>query len=380
MWRSLAAVLLLGTCALVLHFWSGQEPRLQRGRRSGAERGAQPIHPGNHEVSGAFRALLAVPALTRRNTSEDGLIEDAVFWGQKLEAEAWTGFGAEEARRWREQVHHGRVVALEPGCGRTSNRLATLSDGQRACVRYGINAEQVQGETLSFFLAALLGIRSVPPLALSRLDGAQWSRARPHMDALQWAPDAVVSLSQWVPELSPAGVPGCLRRDGGGLRPDVRGRTRAELLQLLQWSDLIVFDYITANFDRLVSNLFSLQWDPRALDRDASNLQRTPRGALLLLDNEAGLVHGYRVLDMWEKYHRAALESLCVFRRRTARRLADMHRLRDAPARLLQLYRDSEPLAAELGFLSDEHARILQDRISRVHEHIERCKAKFTKL
>lgn len=401
-WANLAAVVLLCTCALALHFWSGLERRLERRKRGVQDLRAHPAHPA-HEAAGTFRALLTVPQDTRvfantTRTPTDGVIsgnrtglgstrdlviENGIFWSQRLEEGVWNGFGDEHARRWRDRAHRSRVVSLDPGCGRTSNRLATFSDGRRACVRYGINLEQVQGETLSYYLANLLGICNVPPLALARLDGEQFARVRWHMEALQWAPDSLVSLSEWVPDLSPTGVPSPLRRYEVGLRPIapvVRGTNTSDAHELMQWSDLIVFDYITGNFDRLVSNLFSLQWDVRAMERDASNLLRTPRGGLVFLDNEAGLVHGYRVLDMWEKYHSTALGSVCVFRRKTAQRLAQLHRLRDAHARLHQLYRDREPLAAELGFLSDDQARILQNRIDRVHEHILRCKAKYTRL
>ncbi|XP_062847419.1 four-jointed box protein 1 [Trichomycterus rosablanca] len=403
-WANLAALVILGTCAFVLHFWSGLEKRLERRKRSVPDYGAHPAYPG-HEAAGSFRALLAVPqkshvfenttattsVLLKNRTGDraafgsanDPIIEDGIFWSQRLESDLWNGFVDEHARRWRDRAHHSQVVSLEPGCGRTSNRLATFADGHRACVRYGINLEQVQGETLSYYLANLLGICNVPPLALARLDGEQFARVRLHMDSLQWAPNSLVSLSEWVPDLSPASVPSPFRQDKIGLRPIApvpRGTNTSDAHELMQWSDLIVFDYITGNFDRLVSNLFSLQWDVRAMERDASNLLRTPRGGLVFIDNEAGLVHGYRVLDMWEKYHSTALGSVCVFRRKTAQRLAQLHRYRDAHARLLQLYRDREPLAAELGFLSEDHSRTLQNRIDRVYEHILRCKAKYNKL
>ncbi|KAL4613447.1 four-jointed box protein 1 [Arapaima gigas] len=310
------------------------------------------------------------------------LIQDGVFWSERLEYLLPCAFTEERASAWRDGVRGRRVVALEPGCGRPSNRLAVFADGSRACVRYGISAEQVQGETLSYYLATLLGIGNLPPLALSRLEptGDQWAAVRDNMGALQWRATSVVSLTEWIPGLSGAVVPGPLRQGGEGLHPlreDLRAKPVAELLELLEWSDLIAFDFLTANFDRLASNLFSLQWDSRATDRNVSNLHKTPGGRLLLIDNEAGLVHGYRVLRMWDRYHAAVLGALCVFRRETARRVSRLHRLRDARERLQALLRENEPLAPELGFLSDEHARILQSRIDLLHEHIQRCREKY---
>uniref|UniRef100_A0A8C9TX24 Four-jointed box kinase 1 n=1 Tax=Scleropages formosus TaxID=113540 RepID=A0A8C9TX24_SCLFO len=315
--------------------------------------------------------------------SSAGLLQDGVFWSEWLEDLLPSAFTEQRARAWRDGVRDRSVVVLESGCGRPSNRLAVFADGARACVRYGISAEQVQGETLSYYLATLLGIGNLPPLALSRLDptGEQWAAVTDSMGALQWAVSSLVSLTEWIPGLTGAVVPGPLRQGGEGLHPlreDLLSATVTELLELVEWSDLIAFDFLTANFDRLASNLFSLQWDPRATERNVSNLHKTPSGRLLFIDNEAGLVHGYRVLRMWERYHATALGALCVFRRETARRVSRLHSLRDVRQRLLALLRDNEPLAPELGFLSDEHAEILQSRIDILHEHIQRCKAKYS--
>lgn len=395
------ALLLLCTLACVLHLWGGLEKRLARRER---DLGPSPAK--------TFRALLAVPAarsgtrlfpraqsnVTERRTrarekrvnsteQEDGIgevetLEDGVFWSHSIEARLPAGFSEEHARAWSLRARAERVVALESGCGRTSNQLATFSDGSRACVRYGINAEQVQGETLAYYLARLLGISNVPPLVLAQPSAEQWGHVKKRVDDLQWSGRAVVSVTEWIANLSGAVTPAPLRPDGPGLSPslDFRNQTEDDLQELAQWSDLVVFDYLTANFDRLVSNLFSLQWDSRVMERDTSNLLKMPHGALVFIDNEAGLVHGYRVLDMWERYHSSVLRSVCVFRRGTAQRVAALHRYQDVRARLFELYQDNEPLAAQLGFLSDEHARILQDRIDRVYRHILHCKGKHNKM
>ncbi|XP_029108154.1 four-jointed box protein 1-like [Scleropages formosus] len=381
------ALLLLCTCACVLLVWSGLDGAADMGVDGRA------VEPGSRaDLSPkTFRALLAVAGLQRErgggtphveSESEPDLdlaLRDELLWPERLDALLPEAFGEAHARAWALKARRSAVVSLEPGCGRASNRLATFADGTRACVRYGITEEQVQGETLSFYLAALLGIRNLPPLALSQLDpeSERWAAVRGAVHQLGWSWGAVVSLTEWVANLTGVVTPAPLRQHGAGLRPlreELRNRSVHEVLELVQWSDLVLFDYLTANFDRLVSGLFSLQWDARVMERDASNLQRTPRGALLLLDNEAGLVHGYRVLPMWEGYHGALLRSVCLFRESTARRVAELQRARDAGARLRELYVEGEPLARALGFLSDEHERVLQDRVDRVHRHIVHCK------
>ncbi|XP_061462989.1 four-jointed box protein 1 [Rhineura floridana] len=316
-------------------------------------------------------------------------VRGGVFWSRALEAQVPAGFSAEETASWLRAAREGRVVSLERGgCGRSSNRLARLSDGSRACVRYGINPEQIQGEALSYHLAELLGIQErLPPLALARVEarGGQWAQVRDELRGSHWAEGAVVSLAQWVDNLTDVVAPAPWRAEAGAaagrrLQPltagELRGLGQAQLVELVQWSDLILFDYLTANFDRLVSNLFSLQWDPRVMHRATSNLHRAPNGGLVFLDNEAGLVHGYRLLAMWDKYNEPLLRSVCIFREATAQRVRELYRLRNAASELLRLYRTREPLAEIVGFLSDRQAQLLQDRVDFVHKHILHCKAK----
>lgn len=421
---NLFSLLLLCALASVFYVWSALEDRLERHKRRFSVPGAGSFHQALPVDLSAktFRALLAVPAAQRlhfgdrlktrlnltnqpvsagnrdynmngdnkRSAPREGPVklsplEDGIFWNEWLEDTLPAGFTEEYALDWQKKARTYRVVKLEPGCGRISNQLATFADGTKACVRYGINADQVQGETLTYYLARLLGITNLPPLVLSQLDSdsEQWESVRTRIDGLQWNDRAVVSLTQWISNLTGVITPAPLRQESSGLHPALKelwNKTAVELLELMQWTDLIVLDYLTANFDRLVSNLFSLQWDSRVMERDTNNLLKTPRGDLVFIDNEAGLVHGFRVLNMWEKYHNTVLSSVCVFRKRTTQRVAELHTRRDSRQRLLELYRDSEPLSQELGFLSDEHAGVLQDRIDRLYTHIVHCKGKYGQL
>lgn len=421
---NLFSLLLLCALASVFYVWSALEDRLERHKRRFSVPGAGSFHQALPVDLSAktFRALLAVPAAKRlhfgdrlktrlnltnqpvsagnrdynmngdnkRSAPREGPVklsplEDGILWNEWLEDTLPAGFTEEYALAWQKKARTYRVVKLEPGCGRISNQLATFADGTKACVRYGINADQVQGETLTYYLARLLGITNLPPLVLSQLDSdsEQWESVRTRIDGLQWNDRAVVSLTQWISNLTGVITPAPLRQESSGLHPALKelwNKTAVELLELMQWTDLIVLDYLTANFDRLVSNLFSLQWDSRVMERDTNNLLKTPRGDLVFIDNEAGLVHGFRVLNMWEKYHNTVLSSVCVFRKRTTQRVAELHTRRDSRQRLLELYRDSEPLSQELGFLSDEHAGVLQDRIDRLYTHIVHCKGKYGQL
>lgn len=408
------AVLWLLALASLLGLWSQRlaepgvsGPGLPRERPAprlgSSRRAAEAPAESNAAAQKTFRALLTLPGQPPDGASESGQeppgreerpagaelpgppVRGGVFWSRALEARVPAGFSAAEAASWLRAARAARVVSLERGgCGRSSNRLARLSDGSRACVRYGINPEQIQGEALSYHLAELLGIQErLPPLALSRVDtrAGQWAPVREELRGAHWAEGAVVSLAQWVDNLTDVVAPAPWRAEAGRrlqtlAAGEVRGLAPAQLGELVQWSDLILFDYLTANFDRLVSNLFSLQWDPRVMHRATSNLLRAPNGGLVFLDNEAGLGHGYRLLAMWDKYNEPLLRSVCLFREATAQRLRELHRLRNAAAELRRLYRTREPLAEALGFLSDQQGQLLQDRVDLVHKHILHCKAR----
>uniref|UniRef100_A0A8D0BBG1 Four-jointed box kinase 1 n=1 Tax=Salvator merianae TaxID=96440 RepID=A0A8D0BBG1_SALMN len=366
------------------------QPTAEPQEQGPGESGQEPPPSPREKKPGAMGGAAAEPLLA------SSPVRAGIFWSRALEAQVPPGFSAEAAASWLRAAREARVVKLERGgCGRSSNRLARLSDGSRACVRYGINPEQIQGEALSYHLAELLGIQErLPPLALARVDargggGGQWAPVRDELRGSHWAEGSVVSLAQWVDNLTDVVAPAPWRAEAAAagrtrLQPlaagELRGLSQAQLVELVQWSDLILFDYLTANFDRLVSNLFSLQWDPRVMHRATSNLHRAPNGGLVFLDNEAGLVHGYRLLAMWDKYNEPLLRSVCVFREATAQRVRELHRLRNAAAELHRLYRTREPLAETVGFLSDQQAQLLQDRIDLVHKHILHCKAKAASL
>ncbi|XP_056115013.1 four-jointed box protein 1 [Rhinichthys klamathensis goyatoka] len=314
----------------------------------------------------------------RMRSPLDNVIEHRVFWSAWLEGLSTRVFDVEHERKWRDQVRYARVVVLEAGCGRPTNRLATFADGTRACVRYGIDADQVLGETLSYYLAELLGISNLPPLALSKLNlsSEQWASVRENIEALEWSPNAIVSLTEFIPNVTGVFIPLHLRKQQGAglhLSAEISNMTLTYLVELTQWSDLILFDYLTANFDRIVSHIFSLQWDARVMERTTNNLLKTVSGHLLFIDNEAGLIHGYRVLDLWERYHTLLLSSSCIFRRSTVRRISEMKRSGNSAKLLCELYRAREPLARELGSLSEEHALTLQNRIVAVYKHIKQC-------
>ncbi|CAG0920386.1 unnamed protein product [Notodromas monacha] len=216
-------------------------------------------------------------------------------------------------------------------------------------------------------------------------------------------------MTQWVDGLEPAHIPGPFRPSSRHLHPpDVNLQTlilsernkilgqatnvtqcsslsqqakglldeegQRELKDLAQWSDLVIFDYLTANLDRVVNNLYNMQWNTGMMDAPAHNLARqTATGLLVFLDNESGLLHGFRLLDKYEPYHRKLLDSLCVFRRSTVENLEKLSRS-DVATEFSKRVSEAHPdMSDALPPLPDKYARILAERIRTVLNHVRGC-------
>lgn len=303
---------------------------------------------------------------------------NGVVWSTDVEDACPSGFHAREVASWRRKARDTQIVRVEEGCGRMQNRLVTFRDASKACARYRLNADQMQGEVYSHYLARLLNITNLPPAILLPVNtlSDQWRAVHLDVTMAQWADGRLVVLTQWLEGLTPAHIPQELRSDTRRLHPTrqvLAGKTGPELCELLQWSDLIVFDYLTANLDRLVNNMFNKQWNADMMNNPAHNLEKRQDGTLVFLDNESGLFHGYRLLDKYHDYHEALLASLCVFRERTARAVKALHRAGGVGQELHKLMAESEQHHRLLPPIPDNNARVLKVRLARVYDQIVKC-------
>ncbi|CAD7014368.1 extracellular serine/threonine protein kinase four-jointed [Ceratitis capitata] len=345
-----------------------------------------------------------------------GIIKSNIYWGELVERALPQGFSAQDTRDWNAYVASQTVVQhLELGCGRMQNRLLIFRDGTRACARYRQNTDQIQGELFSFYLGRLLNMTNLAPSAVLtvNVESDKWSAVVRDITQAQWKQQRPVVLTRWLPYLEPAGIPQPFQPIDRHLnKHDVWNITLAltasdatvqtplvayahndavssvdipitptslaleHLVELAQWSDLIVFDYLIANLDRVVNNLYNYQWNAEIMAAPAHNLARQSKSQLLLfLDNESGLLHGYRLLKKYEAYHGLLLNNLCVFREPTIRAL---RQLREAGAgrKLREIFERtaSDEVRDVLPTLPDKSVKILNDRIDRVLQQVDKCK------
>lgn len=310
-------------------------------------------------------------------------VVSGVYWTALSERQVPRGFDEYDIKLWKRFLNTTEVLKVEEGCGRMQNRLVTLAEGGKSCCRYRHNNDQIQGEIFSFYLGRLLGIRNLSPSSLALVDvrTKRWSSAASQIALAQWSSDRPVVLTQFVEDLQPAYIPPHFRqKDKRRLHPihqDLGNLTSDQVSELVQWSDLVVFDYLTANLDRVVNNLFNERWNSEMMRQPTHNLAKTKEGLLLFLDNESGLLHGYRLLEKYDHFHRALLEGLCVFRKDTVEAVERLHSgnvenfLKDS------FYKNDPGMADWLPFLPERSLKTLRKRIAHVHEHVRTCRSRF---
>lgn len=361
------------------------------------------------------------------------IIEDDIYWGQIIEDRLPHGYGKRDTEDWLNYLESNvtEIIKIEQGCGRMQNRLITFSDGVKACVRYRQNTDQIQGELFSFFLGRLLNITNLVPSTSTVIDwdSRLWQQVKQHITESQWKTLRPVVFTKWIPDLEPSGIPEQFRPlerhmnkndiwnitlDDGTMKPSqilidrlkpkynsddsltssesrkkklwqkkkiiLNDRVYSKFIELAQWSDLIVFDYLIANLDRVVNNLYNFQWNADIMSAPAHNLARDPNSQLLVfLDNESGLLHGYRLLKKYEAYHSVLLDDLCIFRKPTIDSLR-MLRNNNAGELLNAVFEQTTTSKVRdvLPPLPDKSIKILSDRIDRVLQQVQKCQDMYS--
>ncbi|XP_050302760.1 extracellular serine/threonine protein kinase four-jointed [Anthonomus grandis grandis] len=328
------------------------------------------------------------------DTTNTEYVENGIYWGKQVESALPEGYRDHKHTIWSDYVGKAVAIRLENGCGRMQNRLVTFQDGLKGCVRYRQNTDQIQGELFSFYLAQILNLPNLAPSAVSIVDLASplWANLHNEIASAQWNSNRPIVLTQFISNLNSANIPAVFKPLERHLNKlDVVNMTLNPLLdksdllknlvELAQWSDLIIFDYLTANLDRIVNNLYNYQWNVNIMDAPAHNLaKRIDSELLVFLDNESGLLHGYRLLKKYEVYHSILLDNLCIFRRQTATIIKKLKHKANIGKLLRDMFekRNSATVKDILPTLPDKSVKILNERIDRVYNQITKCESVFT--
>lgn len=302
-----------------------------------------------------------------------------IIWPSAVVNSCPQGFKETEHNAWREKVDNFDVVKIENGCGSMQNRMITFNDSTKACVRYRLNTDQLQGDIYSYYLSKLLGMSYTPPTILHKVDNSQqWRAVAEDIISAKWAENKPIIVTKWIESLESVFMPDELKDMKRKLHQEnyqLYDMAKGNTCDLVQWSDLIVFDYISANLDRVVNNIFNLKWNHKMLEKPIHNLEKSKRtGQFVFIDNESGLFHGYRLLETYNSYHKSLLDQICIFRPQTVHAVERLYLNGDAGGRLQHLFETSEHLHGQLPRIPEKNVKILQSRINDVYKHMQMCR------
>ncbi|XP_076328830.1 uncharacterized protein LOC143235012 [Tachypleus tridentatus] len=343
-------------------------------------------------------------SVTVDTIDEMPIVEDDIFWSEEIETGVPKGVTDNEVWTFIHRIRNLEVVKVEPPtwnrCGRPKNQYVTFQDGSRVCARYRAPHEYlVQGELLSFYLSRLLGIHNVPAVTLSAPDvGQQWKNLNVSKILLRsgWTLNSTIALIQWIDYLERERMPEILiralenREVISWKSPELRKLRKTQLVELAQWSDLIIFDYVTGNYDRVASmqDAADRERKPSILRETIHNLVKSRKtSAIWLIDNESGLLDSYSLLyggangineeSRFISFHKDMLSTMCIFRKSTTNHLFWLYRQQLPYSILLEFIKKFEPLFVRLPsvYLNKEFYRHFHERLREVFSYIKNSKS-----
>ena len=313
--------------------------------------------------------------------SHNRILTEGAIWSPDLVKQCPKPFSSNDLKILKQKVSNAEIIKLEEECGGMQNRMVTFNDSTKACVRYRYNVDLMQGEIYSFYLSKILNIEHAAPTVLHKIENNKlWSKVWDDISRAKWSEAKPVIFTKWIENLEPVFMPPELRNPDKKLNVNTslfRDKTLTELCDLVQWGDLVIFDYMSANPDRVVNNLFNLKWNDRMMDKSIHNLEKSAdNGAFVFLDNESGLFHGYRLLDSHDQYHKQLLNSICIFNPETVTAIEELYEEGDIGNRLVEAFVSGEQYQNMLPRISAHNLKILQRRLEDVYKHIQSCKHK----
>ena len=290
-------------------------------------------------------------------------------------------FSKREASVFMDKIRSLRVVSLEKGCSSTStiNRLATLEDGTKVCCR----TMQI-GNIYSYHLNWLLGLRNVPPITAVKLNltSERWKSVHDVAKTAGWRDGMRIIMELFIDNLTEVyNLPYFSNNEKSILTVPV-----AENLQLtpvarkmmVQWSDMILFDFLTGHTDR---KIFDDHKQP------VKNLYMTSSSKLVLIDNESTFTQGYQ-REMFYNHGYCKTTSLflrrtCAFRQHTIEGILSLEKHSNdsgSPLTVLQNYiKENDPYTYSVTPTWQKQMesieRNMRDRIEEIKSILLKCES-----
>ena len=304
-----------------------------------------------------------------------------LYWPNDQQWTIQPPFSKREASVFMEKIRSLRIVSLEKGCSSTSpiNRLATLEDGTKVCCRL----LQI-GNIYSYHLNWLLGLRNVPPITAVKvnLTSEKWKSVHDVAKAAKWHDWMKIVMELFIDNLTEVyNLPYFNDNETSILTVPVAEKlplTPLARKMMVQWSDMILFDFLTGHTDRKIFN------DHK---QPVKNLFKTPSSKLVLIDNESTFTRGYQ-RDMFydHGYCKATylfLRRTCAFRQHTIEGILSLDRHSNdsvSPLTVLQNYiKENDPYTYSViptwPKQMENIERNMRERIEEIKSRLLKCKS-----
>ena len=297
-------------------------------------------------------------------------------------------FSESEASVFMDKIRSLPVVSLEKGCSSTStlNRLATLEDGTKVCCRI-----LKIGNIYSYHLNWLLGLRNVPPITAVKLNlrSERWKNVHDIAKAAKWHDRMLIIMELFIDNLTEVyNLPYFNDNETSILTVPAAEKlplTPLARKMMVEWSDMILFDFLIGHTDRLFFN----QYFHRLVDgQPVKNLYKTPSSKLVLIDNDSAFTQGYTGGTFYRtprdyEIMCAYLIRTCAFRQHTIEGILSLETHSNdsgSPLATLQNYiKENDPYTYSVIHSSQNRMenieKNMRDRIEEIKSRLLECKS-----
>lgn len=244
-------------------------------------------------------------------------------------------FGPADLARFLEALNSSRVQNIQTSklgkwAVRKGLNMRGRLEGRKVLLKLR-RRPNMQSEMYSYYLNCYLDMWNAPPTALRCVN-------KDGEFTTDTAENTCYIISAYVEGLSDeVYIPEELRL---GIDKEAISTTPRELSRLMEWSDVILFDFLTGHSDRLLDNLYIPHVNLEVPMKQVPNIAKISSGELVLIDHEATFHGSYlkaQTSSAERKRQSHFLGRVYVFRRHTVERICSLCSQED-PVSTLEQY------------------------------------------
>ncbi|XP_002740729.1 four-jointed box protein 1 [Saccoglossus kowalevskii] len=327
------------------------------------------------------------------------VVKDGIYWSEELERLLPAGPSAEHIYNVSSRLQFNSNFTVthmkERVCSHWAspeNAQITMKDGSKWCARYKTPCF-ILGEVMAYYFSLLMCINHIPPVIVTKPNPTtpQWGleAVKEYLNNHYWIPSGLVTLTKWIPELHATYVPNIMKTGDRFLHVDnpmFSGLTQQQFLDLMEYSDATILDYLLAETDRVLYAARHNFTDYDDNNMEIHNMFADGNGNHWFLDNEMAFFWGQAIQHPKYAPLIEMLKSVCIFKRRTVVMVTKLYHHKNVPHLLWEIVNEhlggldlvwSSQLPMTCRRYGKRYtidwARTLTKRIGHVYTWITRC-------